>query len=110
MPCHRCGARQDDPVRGPSLWKRGVVAGEQVLVCPSCQRNDDWRDELVRCPSCAGVRLSKTLGTLRCGDCGWAAESSGAAPASGGSVDAGLAEDVQAALERLFSQGPREAR
>ena len=32
MPCYRCGARQVDPVRGHSPWRRGVKDDEQVLV------------------------------------------------------------------------------
>ena len=30
MPCYRCGARQVDPDRGESPWKRGVRADRQV--------------------------------------------------------------------------------
>jgi hypothetical protein len=101
MPCQRCGARQDDPVRGPSPWKRAVSGGEQVLICPACQREDGWQSELDRCPACDGVRLSKTLGVLRCGRCGWVGEAS-AAPAMAAPADEGLAADVNAALGRLF--------
>jgi hypothetical protein len=111
MPCHRCGARQGDPVRGPSPWKRGVVAGEQVLICPACQGGDSWQEGLDRCPSCESVRLSKTLGTVRCGQCGWSGETGAesTAPAAE-SADARLAADVQAALSRRFSEGLPGAR
>ena len=34
MPCYRCAMRQTDPGKGPSDWKRGVVDGVQVLICP----------------------------------------------------------------------------
>jgi len=49
MPCYRCGARQTDPGKGPSPWKRGVIADEQVLVCPDCQQTHDWTADLDRC-------------------------------------------------------------
>lgn len=101
MPCQRCGARQDDPVRGPSPWKRAVSGGEQVLICPVCQREDGWQSELDRCPACDGVRLSKTLGVLRCSACGWVGEAS-AAPVAEGPIDEDLAADVGAALGRMF--------
>jgi ribosomal protein L37AE/L43A len=97
----RCGARQDDPARGPSPWKRGVLGGEQVLVCPDCQRQSGWQSGLDHCPECDGIRLSKALGIVRCSACGWSGELPAAAtpPAAG---DAGLADDVQAALDRVL--------
>ena len=48
MGCLRCGRRQVDPDSGPSAWRRAVVAGEQVLVCPDCQV-EGWTDGLDRC-------------------------------------------------------------
>ena len=118
MPCHRCGARQTDPVRGASPWRRGVRRGEQVLVCPDCQQGRDWTAGLARCASCGSARLVRALGRTECKDCGaedqvteadaaaeTSAESSGSAGPSGRSREAeaaALAEDVRAALEREF--------
>ncbi|MDQ3915738.1 MAG: hypothetical protein M3323_10505 [Actinomycetota bacterium] len=71
MPCHLCGKVQTDPVRGASPWARGVIAGEQVLVCPDCQAKDrSWTDLLQRCPACSGTRLSIVLGSVVCRECG----------------------------------------
>ena len=102
MACVRCGARQDDPTRGPSPWKRGVLGGEQVLVCPDCQRQSGWQAGFDRCPQCDGLRLSKALGVVHCAACGW----SGELPASSTpwelAADAGLAGEVQAALDRVL--------
>ncbi len=67
--CYRCGARQVDPVSGPSLWRRAVVAGEQVLVCPDCQV-DGWTDGLDRCRACGSTVLVKRLGEVVCRACG----------------------------------------
>ena len=71
MPCYRCAARQTDPVSGASPWKRGVVDGEQVLVCPDCQAADpDWTAALDTCVSCGSTALVKQLGVIRCRSCG----------------------------------------
>lgn len=89
MGCLRCGRRQVDPVSGPSDWRRAVVHGAQVLVCPDCQ-TPGWTDGLDRCASCGSTALSKRLGVVVCRACGH--EDAGAptpepgerAPASGG--------------------------
>lgn len=71
MPCHRCGRIQTDPVRGASPWARGVLAGEQVLLCPDCQHSDPtWTQRLDRCPACGSTRLSLVLGSTVCRECG----------------------------------------
>jgi hypothetical protein len=101
MPCQRCGARQGDPSRGPSAWKRAVSGGEQVLVCPICQQDAGWQSGLDRCLSCDGVRLSKTLGVLRCSGCGWTGETPQLPPPEVAADDK-LADDVRAALGRVF--------
>jgi hypothetical protein len=101
MSCFRCGARQDDPQRGPSPWKRGVLGGEQVLICPDCQLRPDWQSELDRCPECDGIRLSKALGIVRCSACGWSGELP-AAPPPPAPGDGRLADEVQAALDRVL--------
>jgi uncharacterized Zn finger protein (UPF0148 family) len=75
MPCYRCGARQVDPARGPSPWKRGVRGDHQVLVCPQCQSERDWASDLDRCPNCGSVRLVRRLGDVECRDCGHVGES-----------------------------------
>jgi len=129
MPCYRCGARQVDPDRGESPWKRGVRADRQVLICPACQSSVDWSAELDRCPVCSSMHLVRRLGEVECRDCGDVREPSaaaasvtpisGAAPggaagsAGGGSVggDAdfgetpGLAEEVELALARVLGRG-----
>ena len=69
VPCYRCGARQTDPVRGTSPWRRGVRADEQVLVCPDCQQNSAWLDDLDRCPVCGSTALFRRLGATVCRDC-----------------------------------------
>ena len=71
MPCYRCGARQVDPDRGESPWKRGVRADRQVLICPACQSSVDWTGELDRCPVCLSVHLVRRLGEVECRDCGY---------------------------------------
>ena len=104
MPCQRCGARQGDPQQGPSPWIRAVSEGEQILVCPVCQQDADWQHGLQRCPSCEGLRLSKSLGVLRCSACGWSADSvddTGSRP----EPDGQLADEVRAALARVL--GPQ---
>ncbi len=57
MPCFRCGARQTDPVRGASPWKRGVRADHQVLICPGCRAAADWADALDHCAVCGSAAL-----------------------------------------------------
>jgi DNA-directed RNA polymerase subunit RPC12/RpoP len=70
MPCYRCERIQTDPVKGASPWARGVVDGEQILICPECQReNPDWSDALDRCPRCESTRLSMVMGSLTCRGC-----------------------------------------
>ncbi len=105
MACFLCGARQDDPARGPSPWKRGVLGGEQVLVCPDCQRRSGWQADFGHCPECDGVRLSKALGTVRCSACGWSGElpsSPAAPPAPTAPSDDLLAAQVRDALKRVL--------
>jgi hypothetical protein len=69
VPCYRCGARQTDPVRGTSPWRRGVRADEQVLVCPDCQQNSSWLDDLDRCPVCGSTALFRRLRATVCREC-----------------------------------------
>lgn len=71
MPCHLCQKVQTDPVRGASPWARGVIEGEQILVCPDCQERDSaWTALLQRCPRCGGTRLSMVMGSVVCRQCG----------------------------------------
>jgi len=52
------------------LWKRGVIAGEQILICPECQSaHPEWADALDRCPQCGGTHLVMVMGSLVCRDC-----------------------------------------
>ena len=140
MPCYRCGARQVDPDRGESPWKRGVRADRQVLICPACQSSVDWVGELDQCPVCASVHLVRRLGEVECRDCGYVREPIGPvsvgpvpgpapdAPAPGpdgapeavpGIVPApaadlgqtpSLAEEVELALARVLGRVGRPAR
>ena len=101
MPCYRCGARQTDPARGASPWRRGVRAGRQVLICPVCQRTD-WTAELDHCEACGSSALVVRLGEQTCRDCG-ASTAAGVGDREQPSAP-GLAEDVAAALQRRFDR------
>ena len=121
MPCYRCGARQVDPVRGHSPWRRGVRCDQQVLVCPACQAAADWTTDMDTCPQCGSVHLVRRLGEVECRDCGAivppAGELAAAEPALPATVPAGLrepapsgrapglSEEVALALERVLGRG-----
>ena len=124
MPCYSCGARQSDPERGPSPWKRGVVREHLVLVCPACQRRPGWSGELQSCLRCGSLHLIRRLDQVECLDCRLvreaapedaAAEQSApedtacddaapedAAPAGGPAGDGALAAEVASALRRVL--------
>lgn len=110
MPCYRCGARQTDPARGPSPWKRGVRAQTQVLICPDCQRGRDWAADLDHCPRCGSTALARSLGVTGCRQCG----SEGIIPVQPERASATVSEpqrralraDVDAALDRIFGRAP----
>lgn len=71
MPCYRCGRIQEDPAKGASPWARAVVSEEQVLVCPSCQReHPEWAREATPCRRCGSTRLQIQLGMIVCRQCG----------------------------------------
>ena len=139
MPCYRCGARQVDPDRGESPWKRGVRADRQVLICPACQSSVDWSAELDRCPVCSSMHLVRRLGEVECRDCGDVREPGSSAPAGVGPVPGvapaaapgadsgvepgavraddpgfgetpGLAEEVELALARVLGRAGKPAR
>jgi len=103
MPCYQCGARQTDPERGPSPWKRAVArlgtGGErQVLICPSCQRLGGWAADLQACPGCGSLHLIRRLDQVECLDCRLAREAlsdDGRVPPA---RDRALAADVAEAL------------
>jgi hypothetical protein len=101
MPCYRCGARQTDPGKGPSPWKRGVIADSQVLVCPDCQARHEWVADLDHCGSCGSTMLVRALGETRCRQCTWVKRS---AQATGSGGDGSLSDDVEAALRRRFDR------
>jgi hypothetical protein len=109
MPCYHCGARQVDPARGHSPWRRGVKGDEQVLVCPGCQAATDWTSDLDKCRQCSSVHLVRRLGEVECRDCGMTVppDSSLAAGSAGPrAVRApGLSEEVALALERVLGRG-----
>src|SRR4051794_24089549 len=109
MPCYRCGARQSDPARGPSPWKRGVRGGAQVLVCPDCQRGRDWAAELDACDRCGSTALARALGITSCRGCGMdgvtaVPASAGEAASAAAAQRAALSTDVAAALDRIFGR------
>ncbi len=119
MPCYQCGARQVDPDRGESPWRRGVRRDRQVLICPDCQVAYDWAADLDHCPVCASYHLVRRLGEVECRDCG-AAGQLGAVDAdqvigvdtdqvigadeadSRGAAIGDLAEEVERALSRVL--------
>ena len=110
MPCYRCGARQTDPERGPSPWKRGVVREHQVLVCPACQSGADWQAGLQSCARCGSLHLIRRLDQVECLDCrlvrdalSQEAPPDDALPAACGG-DPSLADEVARALRRV--RGP----
>ncbi len=101
MPCFSCGARQSDPIRGASPWKRGVRQETQVLICPDCQRAHDL--DLDTCSTCGSVALICRLGEVECRSCG------AVRPArAGGQAEIpcapGLADEVEAALIRVLGR------
>ena len=69
MPCYRCGARQSDPERGPSPWKRRVLREHLVLVCPACQRRPGWSAEFQSCARCGSLHLIRRLDQVECLEC-----------------------------------------
>ncbi|ADG89061.1 hypothetical protein TBS_13620 [Thermobispora bispora] len=101
MPCFRCGARQTDPVRGASPWKRGVRHDVQVLICPDCQRAHDL--DLDTCATCGSTAMICRLGEVECRSCGAVRPARSRAQASSSSVP-GLAAEVEAALNRVLGR------
>lgn len=108
MPCYRCGARQTDPVRGASQWKRAVLRERQVLICPACQQVHDWTVGLDRCHGCGSTFLICRLGEVECRACGTvrpAGRPQHAEPVAAGPP--GLSEEVAAALDRVLGSVAR---
>lgn len=69
--CHFCQTEATDPGSSPSPWRRAVIANEQVLVCPDCQKSHpEWIDQAESCPVCASKRLYKSVGDKVCRTCG----------------------------------------
>jgi hypothetical protein len=106
MGCYRCGARQVDPVRGASPWRRGVRLGEQVLVCPDCQRDRDWTAELDQCPGCGSTALVRRLGMTVCRGCGreWTQAATATPTPTQRDGRTELQMEVAAALDRAFGR------
>ena len=105
MPCYRCGARQTDPARGASPWRRGVRADRQVLVCPGCQAVHDWTAELDRCADCGSSLLVCRLGEVECRDCGHVRAADGVGEDHAAPAAPGLSEEVAEALDRVLRKG-----
>ena len=108
--CAHCGRRREDPTSGPSTWRRGVLGGELVLVCPQCQVTG-WTDSLDTCGSCGSTVLVKQLGVVLCRSCGavGAPTAAEAAPIVTPDERTGgrslLADEVAAALDRVLGRG-----
>lgn len=108
MPCYRCGARQTDPVRGASPWKRGVRREAQILICPDCQRAHDL--DLDTCASCGSAALICRLGEVECRSCGSVrlAQASEPLVSAAGRLpaepSADLSAEVEAALNRVLGR------
>jgi uncharacterized Zn finger protein (UPF0148 family) len=82
-----------------------VVAGEQVLVCPSCQEGD-WTAVLDRCSSCGSTSLVKRLGDVVCRGCGLVAPrgTDRAATVAQPPAREALAREVAEALDRILGR------
>jgi hypothetical protein len=78
-----------------------VIADEQVLVCPECQRTHDWVADLDRCESCGSTMLVRQLGETRCRACAWTKTALPRPPTRSDQ----LADEVAAALERVLRRG-----
>jgi hypothetical protein len=102
MPCFKCGARQTDPVRGASPWKRGVCKDHQVLICPECQAVPNWTAELDHCTACGSPTLICRLGEVECRSCGHVRAVERAPDDRTASAAPGLSEDVAQALARVL--------
>jgi hypothetical protein len=102
MPCFKCGARQTDPVRGASPWKRGVRRDHQVLVCPECQAAPDWAAGLDHCAVCDSALLICRLGEVECRSCGHVRDVERESEDLMASAAPGLSEDVAQALARVL--------
>ncbi|WP_084963854.1 hypothetical protein [Thermoactinospora rubra] len=100
MPCYRCGARQTDPVRGASPWRRGVRREVQVLICPDCQRHHDL--DLDTCESCGSTSLICRLGEVECRSCGAVRQAAAARELV--TTVPGLSAEVEAALNRVLGR------
>lgn len=112
MGCVICGRLQEDPRKGPSPWRRGVVlapSARQVLVCPGCQEADPaWEDVLARCERCDGVSLLVRFGEVSCRSCGPVAARPGPVvpPGPDDRARAQLRADVAAAVDRVLGRTP----
>jgi hypothetical protein len=106
MPCYRCGARQTDPARGASPWKRGVREDRLVLVCPGCQAERDWAAELDQCAACGSTALVCRLGEVECRGCGHVKDADATGEDRLPATAPGLSEEVAQALDRMLKKGP----
>ncbi len=106
MPCYLCDTIQTDPVKGASAWQRGVILDAQVLVCPTCQVEHDWRADLDQCTACLSSSLARRLGETSCAECGHVGPGVPAVTREGVAPPAppqrSLADDVERALERVL--------
>jgi hypothetical protein len=102
MGCFACARRQDDPSHGQvSDWRRAVVDGEQVLVCPDCFVSVIGLDA---CTTCSSTALVKKLGEISCRSCGatWFKVTTERRPSADRSA---LAREVGDAIDRLLRDG-----
>ncbi|RCV54608.1 hypothetical protein [Marinitenerispora sediminis] len=103
MPCHICGARQNDPTRGADPWKRGVRHDRQVQICPDCQLVHDWKADLDRCGRCRSTFLLCRLGEIECHSCGHVRPQTPPAAPAPAEPDTALTNEVEQALSRALS-------
>ncbi|WP_262403266.1 hypothetical protein [Actinomadura sp. CNU-125] len=84
-----------------------------MLICPGCQADRGWANELDRCGACESAALVCRLGEVECRDCGHTREAvrddlvraaARSAPEETGDRD--LSAEVAAALSRVLSRGP----
>ncbi|SDG34205.1 hypothetical protein SAMN05421505_103262 [Sinosporangium album] len=102
MPCYRCGARQIDPARGASPWKRGVRHETQVLVCPDCQQSHTG--DLDSCRACGSTALICRLGEVECRGCGAVRPAQAPDQLVTSGAPPGLSAEVEAALSRVLGR------
>lgn len=76
-----------------------------MLICPDCQVQGEEALQLDACPACRSTRLVRVLGETTCRQCGAAVPGDPERDvdrATGTEPVAGLAAEIDRALDRLF--------